>query len=135
MSKSYPPVFFIYTQKNMTYARPSLYRRLHGRREIRTAINEFGGVYHKIFEYPGIPHQDIAPGVIAVERKHVEPVEAIFKRFKVPFIKARPVKSLNITMKKIAGMKQIPPVKMHQMGHPIEPSRGENHNVNKNRGR
>ena len=70
----------------------SLYRRLHGRREIRVTVDDFGGVIHKPFEYPGVPHVDIIPGAIAVDARMAARVEEIFKKFKVAYMKITPRK-------------------------------------------
>jgi len=78
---------FIFKQDKMKYSYPTLFKHFHGRREIRITVNDFGEVQRKPYEYPGIPHVDIVPSVIAVEAKDVPKIEALFHKFGVSYIK------------------------------------------------
>lgn len=79
---------FIYQSRGASRSPMKLHRILHGQRAVRTTKDKFGHVFHKTFEYPGIPHFDVIPGVIAVERKNITHIEKNFKHFNVPYIKA-----------------------------------------------
>lgn len=79
---------FIYRVKGAACPPMKLHRALHGRREVRITKDEFGRVVHKTFEYPGIPHRDIIPGVIAVEPLHEGRVVEVFEKYRVPYIRA-----------------------------------------------
>jgi len=76
--------------KGAKYNRATIWRSLHGQRVIRIVTNDFGKAVHKPYEYPGIPHVDIAPGVIAVKKKEAPKIEALFHEFKVSYIKIVP---------------------------------------------
>ena len=82
-------VLFIYRVKDSSCSPITVHRALHGRREVRTTKDEFGRVVHKTFEYPGTPHRDIIPGVIAVEPRHERRVVEVFKKYRVPYVRAR----------------------------------------------
>lgn len=81
---------FIYRIKGAPLGKMRLHRALHGRREIRVTKDKFGRVIHKTFEYPGIPHQDIIPGVIAVERAEVTRIEKKFRQLDVSYLLIHP---------------------------------------------
>ena len=83
-------VFYLYFQKGMRCSYPTLYRRLHGRREIRITVNGFGEARPKTFEYLGVPHVDIMQGVVTVKTKDAPKIEALFREFGVSYIKIVP---------------------------------------------
>ncbi len=49
--------------------------------------DEFGRVFHKKYEYPGIPHRRITQQVFVTTRKDARAVEELFDRFGVSYIK------------------------------------------------
>lgn len=83
------PTLFIFRSSDSPYSGMALHRALHGRRDIGTSTDDFGRVIHKTYEYPGIPHQDIIPGVIAVEPQHARRVVEVFKKYHVLYIRAK----------------------------------------------
>ena len=80
----------IYRMKGATCSSMRLHRVLHGRREVRTSTNEFGRVIHKTFEYPGILHRDLIPGVIAAGENEAARIQEKFREFNVSHLLIQP---------------------------------------------
>ena len=89
------PIFYVYFMKGAKCNRATIWRSLHGQRVIRIVANDFGKAVHKPYEYPGIPHVDIAPSVIAVEKKEAPKIEELFRRFNVRYLLIEPRKVVN----------------------------------------
>lgn len=83
------PTLFIFRPSGASCSGVALHWALHGQCAIRTSADEFGRVVHKTYEYPGIPHFDVIPGVIAVEPRHERRVVETFEKYGVPHLRAK----------------------------------------------
>lgn len=81
---------FIYRGKKGACNIKTIYRKLHGSKEIRTAANEFGRAVHKTFEYPGTPHRDLILGAFFVSARDEKGITGFFEKYKVPYVRIRP---------------------------------------------
>jgi len=83
-------VVFVFKSNSPAISKAGIHFKLCGYRGERLTISPYGEAVPKMYEYPGIPHVDIAPSVIAVKKKEAPKIEALFHEFKVSYIKIVP---------------------------------------------
>lgn len=89
---------FLYSSKGAAIHHSTIRDKLLGYSEIRVVRTETGGTKHKTYSYPGVFSKiwcrDLIRGAFIVEARHEAVVIDLFKKYRVPYVRAA-VKEIN----------------------------------------